>query len=77
MVMYFSPNCVVKNPDIVGGIVEVEACSQVSKVSWVCIHSNDLEQCKRFLNKSPRVSKNSYLLSTLIDERNAHCGPLP
>ena len=35
------PNCIVKNPDIVGRIVEVEADSQIGQVSWVCIHSNN------------------------------------
>ena len=42
MVLSFLPNCVVKNPDIVGGIVEVEAGPKIGKISWVCIHSNNL-----------------------------------
>ena len=47
------PNCIVKNPDIVGRIVEVEAGSQIGQVSWVCIHSNNR---KRLFLKKKKLS---------------------
>ena len=46
MVIFFSPNCIVKNPDIVGGIVEVKAAPKIGKISRICIHSNNLIQWK-------------------------------
>ena len=51
MVMYFSPNCVVKNPDIVGGIVEVKAAPKIGKISRVRIYSNNLIQSERVVKK--------------------------
>ena len=38
----FQPHSIVKNPDTVGGIVEVKAGPQVGKVSWICVHGNYL-----------------------------------
>ena len=62
MVFSFLPNCVVKNPDIVGGIVEVEAGPKIGKISWVCIHSNNLRQEWKGCEEMPKVKGESKIL---------------
>ena len=43
----FQPNCIVKNLDIVGGVVEIKAGPEIGKVSGVCVHSNNLRQVRK------------------------------